>query len=428
MSLFQTPLAGTDDLFAPNYQQNIYRVLPTALRCMGVNVARDDLFDQPNVMKHLKQNKALAADRVIVCIIDSLGSQNVVGTKLETFLNDLDAVSLSSTFPTITSAAITSINFGVPPTTHGILGHIIYFSEYGALVDTLRMSGYKLRYRDAIPYAGIDVRALLWAKGIPELLQKLHPSIVVAEGLPGAIPGTGLGRFYVQRENLVPFNGLIDAFGMARRVFNHYQNHKLFMTLYFPQIDNLTHKYGPNSPEYKAGCNAFHQQFHAFIESLPRSEAKHTTIILCSDHGQNILRKHETILLTQDQLTEVKGTLKVPPGHSGRVTHFYCQSASKRRKLKRWLVEQVEDKALIFDTEDLDQAQLLPVQSSKRIIQRLGDLLLIARDGAQLIVERESDSGESWGLLPNQGFLANHGSLTADELSTPFVALNAAKR
>lgn len=427
MSLFTKPLSGTDDLFAPNYQQNIYRVLPTALRCMGVNIARDDLFDQPSVMKHLKQNKALDAERVIVCIVDSLGSQNILKTKLETFLNDLDAVPLSSTFPTITSAAIPSITFGVPPTTHGILGHVIYFPEYGALVDTLRMSGYKLRYRDAIPYAGIDIRALLWTEGIPELLQKMHPSLVVAEGLPREIPGTGLGRFYVQRENIVPFNGFIDAFGMVRRVFDHYQGHQLFMTIYFPQIDNLTHKYGPNSPEYKAGCNTFHQQLQAFLESLPASEAKHTTIILCSDHGQNPLRENQKIILTQDQLKEVKGTLKVPPGHSGRVTHFYCQSTSKRRKLKQWLQEQVEDRALIFEAKDLDQAQLLPVPSSKRIIQRLGDLLLIARDGAKLIVERDDDSAEPWGLLPNQGFLANHGSLTADELKTPFVAFNAAK-
>ncbi|MFX1301681.1 MAG: alkaline phosphatase family protein, partial [Promethearchaeota archaeon] len=360
------------------------------------------------------------------CIIDSLGSQNVPGTKLETFLNDMNAVSLSSTFPTITSAAIPSINFGVPPTTHGILGHIIYFSEYGALIDTLRMSGHQLRYRDAIPYAGIDVRALLWAEGIPDILQKLHPSIVVAEGLPAAIPGTGLGRFYVRRENIVPFDGFIDAFGMVHRVFSHYQNHKLFMTLYFPQIDNLTHKYGPNSPEYKAVCNAFHRQLHAFLESLPPSEAKRTTIILCSDHGQNPLRKNQTILLTQEQLKEVKGTLKAPPGHSGRVTHFYCQSTSKRRKLKRWLMEQVEDKALIYDTKNLDHAQLLPVQSSKRIIQRLGDLLLIARNGASLRIEREDESGETWGLLPYQGFFAGHGSLTLDELLTPFAAFNAA--
>jgi hypothetical protein len=286
------------------------------------------------------------------------------------------------------------------------------------------MSGSKLRYRDAIPYAGIDVRALLWTKGIPELLQKNYPSLVVAEGLPREIPGTGLGRFYVQKENIVIHNGYIDAFGMVRR----FPNQKLFMTLYFPQIDNLAHKYRPNSYEFKSGCDEFHQHLKAFLESLPASGAKHTTIMLCSDHGQNIVQENRTILLSQEQLAEVHGTLKMPPGHSGRVTHFYCQSTSKRRKLKHWLQEQVEDRALVFEPKDVDKTGLLPVRCSKRIIQRIGDLLLIAREGAKLRVEREDQSNESWGLLPFRGLLAEHGSLTADELLTPFIAFNAANR
>lgn len=426
MPLGQTPLVGTDDLFVPNYQQNIYRILPTALRCMGVKIFREDLFDIPVVKKHLRQNNALKAERVIVCIVDSLGVQNIRGTKLGAFFEELSGVTLSSTFPTITSAAIPSIIFGVPPTTHGILGHVIYFQEYGALIDTLRMSGYRTRYRDAIHHAGIDVRVLRWTEAIPEILKKTNPSLVVAEGLPREIPGTGLGRFYVLKENIVTYDGFIDAFGMVRRVFDHYPNQSLFMTLYFPLIDLLAHKYGPYTTEYKAGCNTFHQQLRAFLEGLPTSEAKKTTIILCSDHGQNPLREDHEIILTQDQLAEVEGTLKLPPGHSGRVTHFYCRTATKRRKLKHWLQEQVNDHALIFDAKDLDQNQLLPVPTSQKIIQRLGDLLLIARDGANLRVEREDYSGEPWGLLPNLGLLGSHGSLTADELFTPFMAFNAA--
>lgn len=427
MSFDLTPLSGTDDLFVPDYQQNIYRVLPTALRCMGVKIARDDLFDHSNVVKHLKQNKALDAKRVLVCIVDSLGTQNILGTRIASFLNDLDFITLSSTFPTITSAAIPSITFGVPPTSHGIFGHVVYFPEYGSLIDTLKMSGYKLRYRDAIPHAGIDVRKLLWTKGIPTILQRTHPSLVVAEVLPREIPGTGLGRFYVQRENVVSFDGFIDAFGMVRRVFDHFPSQQLFVTLYLPQIDTLAHKYGPKSSEFKAGCNACYRQLRAFLEGLPTSQAKHSTIILCADHGQNSLQEDQTIVLYQDQLDEVKDTLKVPPGHSGRINHFYCQTASKRRKLKQWLIEHVEDRALIFDEKDLNHAKLLPVPSSKRIIQRLGDLLLIGRDGATLRVERENDSSEPWGLLPSQGLISNHGSLTTEELLTPFAAFNAAK-
>ena len=92
------------------------------------------------------------AERVIVCIVDSLGVQNFQGTKLAKFIENLDGITLSSIFPSITSAAIPSINFGLPPTAHGILGHVIYFKEYGALIDTLRMAGDKTRFRDAIPY------------------------------------------------------------------------------------------------------------------------------------------------------------------------------------------------------------------------------------------------------------------------------------
>jgi hypothetical protein len=425
LSLDLASIPGADDLFIPNYQQNIYRVLPTALRCMNAPIPRDDLFSLPKVMQHLKSNDALNAARVIVCIVDSVGVQNFQGTRLAALFNTLNGVSLSSTFPSITSAAIPSINFGLPPSAHGILGHVIYFKEYGTLVNTLRMSGDKIRFRDAIAHAGIDVKALLWAKAIPELVAKIHPELVQVEGLPREIPGTGLGRFYVQKENIISYDGFIDAFGMVRRIFNQYPVAPLFMTLYFPLIDTLAHKYGAYSPEYKAGCNAFHQHLISFIEQLSTSEAKNTTFVFCSDHGQNPLLEERTISISQEELDEVRGTLKVSPGHSGRVTHFYCKSAAKRHKLKKWLQDRVENRALLLEAKELDQSRLLPTPLNRAIIERLGDLLLIGRDGVSLRVEREDFANDSWGLLPEKGLLSSHGSVTADELITPFFAFNA---
>lgn len=394
---------------------------------MGINVSLDDLFELTTVKQQLTHNDARKAQRVLVCILDSLGVQNMQGTKLLDFFQHHHGVVLSSTFPSITSAAIPSINFGVPPTSHGILGHIIYFPEYGTLIDTLRMSGYKVRFRDAIASAGIDVRSLLWAEGLPTILKRTQPSLIFAEGLPQQIPGTGLGRFYVLQEKVITYQGLIDAFGMVRRVFHHYQDQPLFMSCYFPEIDMLAHKYGPTSPEYREGCDDFLRQLRSFAQSLPASLAKNTTIVLCSDHGQNPIQKDRTIYLTPDDLQEVKGTLKIPPGHSGRVTHFYCQSAAKRQKLKRWLQNQVKDRAIVFDAKDLDQHQLLPVSPNRKILERLGDLLLIGRDGASLRVVREEPYKENERLLPEAGLVGHHGSLTLDELLTPFLAINATR-
>jgi len=420
------PLPGTNDLFRPDYQLNIYRALPTALRCMGIQVNRDNLCENRAVKQQLSANKALGAQRVIVCILDSLGVQNMQGTKLMDFIQTHNGITLSSTFPSITSAAIPSINFGVPPTTHGILGHVIFFPEYGTLVDTLRMSGYKVRYRDAIASAGIDVRLLLWSEGLPALLEKSHPDLILAEGLPQQIPGTGLGRFYVQRDKVFTYQGFIDGFGMARRLITHYEDRPLFITCYFPEMDIFAHKYGPDSSEYKTGCDSFLHQLSTFAQSLPATQAKTTTIVLCSDHGQNLICKDREIILNQEELTEVKGTLKIPPGHSGRVTHFYTRSPIKRRKLKQWLQEHVADLALVFDAKDIDKHKLLPVPTSRKILQRLGDLLLIGRDGVRLRIARDEPPAEMERFLPDEGLIGHHGSLTLDELLTPFLAINAA--
>ncbi len=107
------------------------------------------------------------------------------------------------------------------------------------------------------------------------------------------------------------------------------------------------------------------------------------------------------------------------------MNHFYCKSAAKRRKLKKWLKKQIDNRALLLDPKELEQSQLLPAPVTRAIIQRLGDLLLIGRDGVSLRIERENFTNKSWGLLPWAGLLGNHGSVTADELYTPFLAFNA---
>jgi hypothetical protein len=428
MPVRRNQLSNADDLFAPDYNQNIYKVFPTALRCMGIKIPRRDLFPIAEVKNHLKRNEALKAKRVICCFVDSLGIENIKGTNLEKTFQDLEGVTLSSTFPTITSTAVTSFHHGVPPLEHGIVGHQIYFPEYDAIVDTLRMAGQGIRMRDAISRAGINVRKLLWTEPISDLITNISdPLLVYADGLPAYIAGTGLGQFFTKTGSIVPYTNLIDAFGMTRRIITKFSKQPLFVMLYFGFMDDLAHKYGSTSIEYHEGCNAFIRQLRAFVNSLPSSLSKETTICLCSDHGQNQLREDRQILFTEDELKEVQGTLLRPPSHSGRVMHFYCAGTTKRRRLKRWLQNHVDDCAVIFDTKDIDQAGLFSKRLSRLAIQRLGNLLLIARDGASAKVERDNTSVRNWGLLPEFKFEATHGSLTSDELFTPFLAFNASK-
>ncbi|MFX1562169.1 MAG: hypothetical protein ACFFDP_02550, partial [Promethearchaeota archaeon] len=99
MTLSRIQLKGTNDLYIPDYERNIYKVLPTALRCMDVQIPRADLFNYPEVQKHLKVNDAQKAEHVIVCIVDSVGIENIRNTALAQLFEDLDGVTLSSVFP-----------------------------------------------------------------------------------------------------------------------------------------------------------------------------------------------------------------------------------------------------------------------------------------------------------------------------------------
>ncbi len=395
---------------------------------MGRQVPLEDLFNFPEVRAHLERNDALGAKRVIVCLVDSLGVENIQNSQLSQLFRDTEGVTLSSTFPTITSSAVTSIHLGVPPTKHGIMGHRIYFQEYGAIVDTLRMAGEGVRIRDAIVTAGIDVRRLLWSKPVVDLLsQQLDSPVIHADGLPGHIAGTGLGHFFVDKPNIIPYADYVDAFGMARRLIDHYPRKPIFATLYFGIIDYLAHKYGPHSIEYREGCDVFLRQLRVFTERLTPAEAKDTTIIICADHGQTPVREEQRILLLKEELKEVKGTLIGPPGHSGRVMHFYCAGSNNRRRLKQWLKEQLEDKALLLETKEIAKARLLPGKLTRAVTGRLGDLLLICRDGVDVEVEQSYYQSEKERLLPKSRLVGHHGSLSADELYTPFLAFNARK-
>jgi hypothetical protein len=347
------------------------------------------------------------------------------GTPMAKLFSDLQGVTLSSTFPTITSSAVTSIHLGVPPTTHGIMGHQIYFREYGVLVDTLRMAGADVRARDAIPYAGIDVRVLRWATSIAEHLRETSSPVVYADCLPGHIAGTGIGHFFTLRSNMVPYTDYVDAFGGIRRLLSRFFSQPLFVTLYVADIDFLAHKYGPYTSEYKEGCDTFLRHLRSFAESLTAPVAKKTTIIITSDHGQHPIRDERRIIFARDQLAEVRGTLRVPPGYSGRVMHFYCAGAAKRRQLKGWLQAQAGDRAVIMDVKDLNSARLLPVPATRAVVDRLGDLLLLCREGANPEIERRGSENQPTDLLPPTPLLGSHGSTTADELYVPFLGFNA---
>jgi hypothetical protein len=78
-----------------------------------------------------------------------------------------------------------------------------------------------------------------------------------------------------------------------------------------------------------------------------------------------------------------------------------------------------------MDIKELNSAGLLPVPATRAIVDRLGDLLLLCREGANPEIERRGSENQPLELLPPTPLLGSHGSTTADELYVPFLGFNA---
>jgi hypothetical protein len=412
---------GDEDLFIPNYNQNIFMTIPTAFRMLGIDVMdRKNLFDNKNCKSMLEENECLSAENVINVIVDSVGIQQFpLASKLFKIYEKLNGTILSSIFPTITSAALPSIHSGLPPERHGILGHKILFPHLGSIVDTLKMASINAPSFDMLYRSGIDVRLLLLERGIYNLLNE--ENVIHAELLPWEIAGTGLSHLLETEKMSIGYSDIIDGFSLAKRILEKYEGHKTLINIYVGLLDSMSHIYGPYSEEYKYAMNHLEGTIINFIKRLNENVAKKSVLTLFSDHGQDGLEQEKKIFVTETEIKEISNYLRFPPGRSGRVMHFYVKEDCSQDVVD-WLTKKVGNNGLALTFKEI-QRKLLPETRDLDAIQsRMGDVVLIMKKGAEMKTEKEEEENKA--EIIEKTFLGSHGSITFNEITVPYLASN----
>ncbi|MGQ9721936.1 MAG: alkaline phosphatase family protein [Candidatus Jordarchaeum sp.] len=415
------PLFDNEDLFIPNYNQNIFMAMPTAFQILGVKVSdRKTLFENKNCKRMLEENDCLEAKYVVNVMVDSLGTQQfLLADRFLKIYKKINGIVLSSIFPTITSAAIPSIHFGLPPERHGIMGHKILFPQLGTIVDTLKMASVKSPNYDMLYRSGIDVKLLLLEEGIYNILDE--EDVLHTELLPWNIAGTGLSHLLGTEKNSIGYSELIDAFSVAKRILEKYEGRKTLINIYIGLLDSMSHTYGPFSAEYKHAMNYFETTLLNFIKSLNENIAKKSVLTLFSDHGQDELEMEKKIKLNETEIAEVSKFLRFPPGRSGRVLHFYVKEDCSQNLIE-WLKVKIGDAGVAFTFDEV-QSKLLPETRTPEVIRsRVGDVLLIMKKGGEMRTEKEEENNET--EIIEKTFLGSHGSLTYNEITVPYLASN----
>ncbi len=419
----------------PNFKKSICGVMPTAFELLDlpipIEASQNSFFLISEGKQSIKQNITDFTDtprHIINILIDSWGVDHLTSSSnLAKLVTELQGFLISSVFPTITSSAVTSWHLGVPPSTHGILGHKILIQEVGAVVDTLKMqivTGYG--GRDSLIRTGVHPESWLWSSPLYNELDKYN--VLHFELVPQSFAGTGLSHFFLSKTNsiVIGCDGLVDLFATARDLLirNNHKN-KLLINIYLSSFDWLAHKFHPQSEESAAYLNQVGDTLKWLLCSTPDNLLKETVITLSADHGHiDVTQMDPVLFLKSQQEYMINNLLRAIPGRSGRMAHFYVKYG-KADQLKSYLEDIIGNKGLVISTDQ--STSLLNVNTiSEPIKSRIGDILVLLVSGTQF--EYESTQKESQTSTSDENYLVDynmkgsHGSLTFNELAVPYIA------
>ncbi len=396
------------DLYIPNTKYSIDQIMPTSLKAIDLECERKSL--EGSYSSILYENGFFNVNHVVIIIIDSLGLNQIANSKFGDLFNAVNGLELSSVFPTVTSAAVSSIMLGLPPSMHGILGHKIYVPELDNIIDLLKMS--PLNETNSI-FDKIAPSDLIWNESI----SKLQEDLLLIDIAERSIAGHGLSNIFQNLKHTFGYYGFSDGLAMTKYFLTNYNEQKSIITLYNGVLDHIAHGYGPFSPEFKDSMHVVLYLLKQFLNRLPEQILRNTSFVITADHGQTRLTKQ--IEIKAKEAEKILPYLSRMPGRSGRVIHFYVPDENLEI-VYDWLNKTYGEHALILSFNDCLKYNLLFCDECEKLRKRIGDILVILRDNVVSVFERESEEN----TLFSRRILGSHGSLSLNELRVPFIASN----
>ncbi|MCF2142688.1 MAG: alkaline phosphatase family protein [Candidatus Heimdallarchaeota archaeon] len=409
-SLSLKSLGSRKDLFLPDLEQNISKVLPTALTLFGYSPPQEETLEPSLKERSFWRNiQEKEVSNIVFLIIDALGLEQFLSySSLFQRIFKANGLALSSVFPTITSTCIPSLRLGKMPVAHGILGHKIYFSEVGNIVDTLTLEA-----KDStasLAQAGVSVTNWLWCD-FPIAKNSCIEQIDLIEN---HIANSGLSNFLTNNAYTIGYYSLVDCFASLKRVLETPSDKQRLINIYLGSIDAISHRYTTKSFEYQTLLEYIEEIFLKTLQTLDKSILDKTVVFLTSDHGQEDLLEEKAITITNDAEARLN-TLINYRGRSGRVVHLYPK-AGKLEDVLIWCEEELGELALVLTPEKYPLL-LGEGATANKVIERMGEVQILLGKNASLYF------GHSGKFDPvyNLGLNATHGSLSKGELLVPLL-------
>ena len=319
---------------------------------------------------------------------------------------------ITSVFPSSTVPALTTLNTGLPPAEHGLIGWTMFLEEFGERAESARWgpaagSGSYLDER----LGGHDPRAFLG-------VETLHSRLAGAGVRPTVVGPAGLRRSGFSRmvfdgaeyrgtfANSSLFVAVEEILARPRR------DRRRFVYVYWDALDLVAHLHGPRTPEHREELAALDFLLGRWLARQQRR--RDVLFLLTADHGHVDSPEADAVRLDQDDA--LLGLLRAPPSGERRLVYLHARPG-QAAVLRVYCAERLGELVELVEPEAAFAAGWFgpgPVAPAAR--RRAGDLMLLARPGVQLVYPAsERPAGRIFG--------GNHGGMAPDEMLVPLLAL-----
>jgi hypothetical protein len=336
---------------------------------------------------------ARRADQVVLLVLDGLGWEQLrARSTLAPTLSAADGIerAITSVAPTTTACALTSITTGRPPSDHGLLGYRLAIDDqiFNVLRWTLGNG------------SGRDVRREVPARHLqpyPSFAGAWRTVPVVSKSEFG---GTGFTAAHLGNS---PLHGYRVLSSLPVEVGRLLGQGEPLIYAYYDGIDKVAHGSGLGEL-YDAELVAVDRLVADLADQLPPGAA----LVVTSDHGQIDVGPRVELFGR-----EVMASVEFLSGE-GRFRWVHAR-AGAALDLEQALAERYRDTTWVMSRDQVIDEGLFGGPLRDQLIARLGDVALLPH--APIAFVDPADTGES-------RLQSRHGSLTADELLVPLVALS----
>ena len=316
---------------------------------------------------------------------------------------------LTSIVPSTTCAALTTLWTGASAAEHGILGYELWLKEYGLVANMITHSPFSFERKVGfLQYAGFVPEKFL---SMPTLGSHLRANGVNSYALQHhSILGSGLSSMYFMDVNRVGFHSPVDLWITLRKLIEANPNEKAFYSIYWPDVDTMGHKYGPNDERVRAVFASFVRNLaDLFLDGLDSRFRRETLFVLAADHGMvhtendphYDLRNHPNLARR----------LHMQPTGENRLAYLFVKPGQSEA-VREYIEKTWPNQFLVLDSSYVRNSGLFgPGTSHPRMAERIGDLVVLAK----------GDAYWWWGEKDNP-LVGRHGGLSPEDMLVPFLA------